>query len=655
MASLRVKGRKRSGPKRAVKKTPAPKKLSPARKPLGLVPDVASGATITLRGTGKYRITGTSIIETILGVRDGDEIILLPEAAFGLNALGNINPLTTTATIDRPVELVVMNGVCYEVGPSTGGGDGGSDGLNRIAAGTQTAGTLATVVFSNSNNVSFGMSGSTRVTASASFPAQTVQPAVTAIGVSGGNTAGDTGTTQGTYYLQGGNNITLSQVTAAGSVATLVVSGPAGGGGADGVNILAAGTQTANTTGTVAFIDSNGISFGMSNSSRITASYTVPSQSVQPGIQSVSAGTTRVTTGEAVFSNSNGISFGANGQTITAQHNALTSQSNQALSGSNGSFTFQTATFGNLNGMSFYTSNGSLVGSYTVPSVPAQTVESQSIGMNTSTAGGGTGGTSGYASGGQVRFDFYAGSNITLSQSVNAASGSLTIFGTSGGGGGGAAPTVSFFQNAAPANTGNSQLPNATLVIWPLNVADIFPGNMTASTMFLNMTGTVSTGASWRRSISLGFYTLVNSTQLSLCFSASTSFGSSATNTAMNQSFAGYRWLTLHSSQFNIQPTFSQTKYWFALWDRSTSGSQSFSFHGQSHFVHTSVRSGFINAASNSATTQGWHPFNGNYSVSFSTAMPDSLAASAINKTGATAVANFIPNIILNNVGSNIV
>jgi hypothetical protein len=623
------------------------------RRPRGLVSDVASGATITLRGTGVYRITGTSTIQTILGVKDGDEIILLPAAAFGMNSAGNINPLTTTATIGRPIHLVMMNGTVYEIGPSVAGG---------------------------------GVS------------------AVTAIGVSGGNTAGNTGTTQGTYYLQGGNNITLSQITAAGSLATLIVSGPSGGAG-DGYNIIAAGTQTASTAGSVLLSNSNGITFGMSNSSVVTASHNgltaqsvqtqnlhnvtlsgntagalahissgtmtlaggnnitlsqagnavtisganTVAQSVQPGIQSVSAGTTRVTTGEVVLSNSNGISFGANGQTITAAHNALTSQSNQALSGSNGSFTFQTATFGNLNGLSFYTSNGSLVGSYTVP---AGGGGNQSIGMHTSTAGGATGGTSGSATGTAIQYNFYAGSNITLSQSVNGASGSLTVYGPSPGGG--AAPTVNFWGNVAPANTGNSALSNAALVIWPLNVADIFPGNMTVSTMFLNMTGTVSTGASWRRTISLGFYTMVNSTQLSLCFSASTSFGTSAANASMATSFAGYRWLTFHSSQFNIQPTFSQTKYWFALWDRSTSGSQSFSFHGQSHFVHTSVRSGFMNAASNSATTQGWHPFNGNYSVSFSTAMPTALDASAINKTGATAVANFIPNIYFQNMGSNI-
>lgn len=128
----------------------------------------------------------------------------------------------------------------------------------------------------------------------------------------------------------------LSGTTASNSAGfTLSLSAGAGGAG-DGVNIIAAGTQTANTTGSVLFNNANGITFGMSNSSVVTAS-----------------------------------------------HNALTSQSNQALSGSNGSFTFQTATFGDLNGLSFYTSNGSLVGSYTVPTQSNQTAGIYAVGNTT--------------------------------------------------------------------------------------------------------------------------------------------------------------------------------------------------------------------------------------------------------------------------------
>jgi len=83
----------------------------------------------------------------------------------------------------------------------------------------------------------------------------------------------------------------------------------------------------------------------------------------------VEAGTTFDTLTQLSFANGNGVTFGLNGSTLTASINALTSQSNQAASASNGSSTFQTLSFGNNNGLSFYYSNGSIVGSYTVPSV----------------------------------------------------------------------------------------------------------------------------------------------------------------------------------------------------------------------------------------------------------------------------------------------
>lgn len=91
------------------------------------------------------------------------------------------------------------------------------------------------------------------------------------IGVSsGGNTVGSTGTVFGTYVLQGGNNVTLSQITSSLGTHTVVISVPAGATATGNFGGLSAGTQLA-TTGTVIFADSNGISWGMSGSSQITA------------------------------------------------------------------------------------------------------------------------------------------------------------------------------------------------------------------------------------------------------------------------------------------------------------------------------------------------------------------------------------------------
>jgi len=130
----------------------------------------------------------------------------------------------------------------------------------EAAGGTITNGAVS---FANSNGVSFGVNGST-VTASVAASAA----AVLGIGVStGGNTAGNTGTTNGTYVLVGAGIVSLSQVTAGGSLATLTISATQSTGPA----AIAAGTQTG-SSGTIAFVNSNGVTFGMSGSTQITAS-----------------------------------------------------------------------------------------------------------------------------------------------------------------------------------------------------------------------------------------------------------------------------------------------------------------------------------------------------------------------------------------------
>ena len=127
--------------------------------------------------------------------------------------------------------------------------------------------------------------------------------------------------------------------------ANRTISLPDGGGAlvvASQALALAAGTQTA-TSGTVVMSDSNGVSFGLSGSTRITASV--------DAIKSISAGGARITNGEAVFSNSNGVAFGVNGQTLTASYSQSTAPG--AIAGGTQTATSGTIVFSNSNGVSF--------------------------------------------------------------------------------------------------------------------------------------------------------------------------------------------------------------------------------------------------------------------------------------------------------------
>ena len=127
---------------------------------------------------------------------------------------------------------------------------------------------------------------------------------------------------------------------------------------------------------TATFGNLNGVSFYTSNGSIVASINALTSQSNQ----ALSGSNGSFTFQTATFGNLNGISHYVSNGSLVASHNALTSQSNQALSGSNGSFAFQTATFGNLNGASFYTSNGSMVLSYTVPAANILTIDAANDG-----------------------------------------------------------------------------------------------------------------------------------------------------------------------------------------------------------------------------------------------------------------------------------
>jgi hypothetical protein len=216
----------------------------------------------------------------------------------------------------------------------------------------------------------------------------------------------------GTGTTTAGTNISLS-VTLNSNGLNLAASAGAGGGGGVGL----ANSQTTYTSGTVHLSGAGAITIGSTTgqsyqfsvpqTSSIVAAgaltistsgntITLSGATAAPSPVGVSAGTTSASLDNLVFINSHGVSFGLNGSSITASHDGLTTarasndaiglntaqtnvtwtvnssgisinagaylttQTNPAVSGSNGSFTYQTLSFADLNNFTFYTTNSSI-------------------------------------------------------------------------------------------------------------------------------------------------------------------------------------------------------------------------------------------------------------------------------------------------------
>lgn len=359
-----------------------------------------------------------------------------------------------------------------------------ADGFNRIAAGTVTAAMTQTVFFADSNGVSFGLNtGANSTVVTASHNAITSQSNQTLGLYASSNTTGQSSSS--TFNATSVHFVGAGVASVGYSAGSVIVSVPAGGGAADGFNRIAAGTVTAATLQTVVFSDSNGISFGLGT--------------------------------------------GANSTVLTASHNALTSQSNQAISGSNGSFTFQTVTFGNLNGLSFYSSNGSMVGSYTVPTQSVQTLGIYHTGNTTGESSSSTydarsltvrgdgivsvgwsnsslrvsavqttqpaigsisvlGNTAGNTSAGSGSLILAGGTNITLSGATAAGAMTLSVVGGAGAGG------VAISAGANSQNTGTVIFSNSNGITFGLSNDGMMTASYTVPTQTNQTLGIYATG-----------------------------------------------------------------------------------------------------------------------------------------------------------------
>jgi hypothetical protein len=289
---------------------------------------LAGGNNITLSGS---TAANGSMTITISGGAGGGGF----DATLAGNTTGTLALISTgTWTLAGGNNITLsQNGNAVTI---SGGGAGA--GSVNFSAGT-TSGNLGSVVFSNSNGVSFGLNGST-ITASAAAANSTVglyalgnttqnssttlnQSALSfnglgeitigysnssiqisappsSVGVSNiGNTSGNTGTYSGQVILAGGNNITLSVGTAAGAAQTITVSGA---NQISTVGLYALGNTTQNSSTT---INQSAMSFNALGA--MTMGYTNGSIQVSAPATSSISGTGQV----SISVNGSTISIGA--------------------------------------------------------------------------------------------------------------------------------------------------------------------------------------------------------------------------------------------------------------------------------------------------------------------------------------------------------
>ncbi len=236
-----------------------------------------------------------------------------------------------------------------------------------VSAGT-TSNSLPAVTFSNSNNVSFGLNGST-ITASASY-SQSTGP--------GGIAAGGATATSGTVIFSNSNGLAfgLNGQTITGSYSV-----PTQTNQTVGLYGLGNTTQNSSTTLDARSLSFNGLGAATVGYSNGSIQFSVPVQTAQTqsNIQAVYDGANSISTGTLRFTNANGVSFTINGQTISGSVAAQTNQSiglyalGNTTQNSSTTLDARTLSFNGLGAATVGYSNGSIQ-----ISVPVQTAQTQS-------------------------------------------------------------------------------------------------------------------------------------------------------------------------------------------------------------------------------------------------------------------------------------
>lgn len=288
-------------------------------------------------------------------------------------------------------------------------------------------------------------------------------------------------------------------------------------------------------------------------------------------------------------------------------------------------------------------------------------------------SGGNTLGNTGVVSN---RLVFAGGDNITLSQSTNANSATMTISIANA-----VIPTISYWNNMI--NEGNviSNHDSFFNLVYLDPKNNVFPGNMTVSTVYFPISvPSISTSQltyGFLGTLKLGIYTR-NASTLSIHNSVQTTWSYSSV-TDISNTLQGLRWLTINSSQWSASPTFSNTEYYLGYimhLSAQSTFTQTLTFGGSTltltltgqitgisaqypaftHLISSDIarRSGTFGLSLTSGnTSMGWVPFIGESGASRNNtaALPTSILLGALSKGGTQY--GVVPQIVFNNISSN--
>jgi len=583
-----------------------------------------SGINITLSGANNSQIAisapATSSLSSgnNISISSNGSTIGISALALGLNtAATNVTWTANTSGISINASgyagtgtsatnaSVTLNSNGLAISVAAPGGGGGI----AAAAGSQTA-TSGTIVFSNSNNITFGMSLSSQITASFSQSVQTQ---------ASGNIAGT-----------GFASTTIAGTAIEGTLASTGLS-------LNVPNYLTAlnvsNTATSVNARRLMFQDANGLTFGVStnvNSATITASYTVPATTGFAGTGFTSTTTTGTAITAALGTNGLSMAIPAYITAAAGAGNAIAvTQAGGGTTAAAGTVQFATGngfTFGFDAASSQITLSGTLltVSDSVLSTGMRRLAFANSNGVSFGLTTNAQSVTLTASHNGLTNFNVSAGttsdnlSNIVFSNSNGVSfglDGSTVTASVSPSGGG---FTASGYSPHADYPIIVTQMGQGVLVFDPDHMPD-FTMDQVAHAInhshATNSTGTV-TISHW-----VGLYTRSNSS-LSLYASTSNSLAFTFSGTANSSNYVGWRNLT-----YPWSTSFSEGQYWLGQISRTTTGGANASL---SNYVASQIATNFSGIFGQGSTATAQFTLGqGSYSATTS-ALPSSIAFSQI-------------------------